>query len=210
MLLNFSDLITRHSLNITGIIQVGCHHCQEVPTYHAHGIRKLVLIEPCAAAFKIAHHKYGSDPYITLLNFACGSYTGEASMFVETANQGQSNSLLKPKNHMKQYPDIKFRDTEMVQVRPLDALPIPAGCNMLNIDTQCSEMQVLTGAKRTLDTIDYIMSEVNAPGAELYEGCTDINEMDAFLSTWDFVRVEEPKWINGTWSDSFWIKKRTL
>lgn len=208
MLLDFSSLITKYSLQITGVLQVGAHHGQEVPIYRKHGIRKVALIEPCSPAFKILHNKYGKDPDITLFNCACGSYTGEAAMFTETANQGQSNSLLKPANHLKQYPTIQFKDTELVQVRPLDALPLPEGLNFLSIDTQCSELQVLSGAKTVLESIDYIMAEVNAPGAELYEGCTDINEMDQFLMYWKFYRPEEPKWINNSWTDSFWIKQK--
>lgn len=208
MLLNFPDLITKYSLKISGILQVGGHHGQEVPIYHKHGIRKIVLIEPCGPAFKILQQKFGKDPDITLFNVACGSYTGEASMFIETANQGQSNSLLKPVNHLKQYPDIKFAGTETVQVRPLDALPLPSGLNFISLDVQCFEMQVLVGAKKTLESIDYVMSEVNAPGAELYEGCTDINELDAFLKPYGFVRPDEPQWINNSWTDSFWIKNR--
>lgn len=208
MLLNFSALIKRYDLKISGILQVGAHHGQEVPIYRKHGIRQVALIEPCSPAFKILHDKYGKDPDITLFNCACGSYTGEAAMFTETANQGQSNSLLKPANHLKQYPTIQFKDTELVQVRPLDALPLPEGLNFLSIDTQCSELQVLSGAKTVLESIDYIMAEVNAPGAELYEGCTDINEMDQFLMYWKFYRPEEPKWINNSWTDSFWIKQK--
>jgi len=206
MLLNFPDLITRYNMNITGVIHVGCHHSQEVPMYHASGIHNIVLIEPAKAAYEVTAKKYGATKGITLFNVACGSYTGEASMFMETVNQGQSSSLLKPVNHLKMYPEIKFTGTELVQVRPLDALPLPTGCNLLNMDVQCGEMQVLIGAKRTLETIDYIISEVNAPGAELYEGCTDIEEMDTFLSAYGFTRPEEPKWINGAWSDSAWIK----
>lgn len=206
MLLNFSELIKRYDLKISGILQVGAHHGQEVPIYRKHGIRNVALIEPCSPAFKILQQKFGKDPDITLFNCACGSYTGEAAMFVETANQGQSNSLLRPANHLKQYPTIQFKDTELVQVRPLDALPLPDNLNFLSLDVQCFEMQVLVGAKRTLDNIDYVMSEVNAPGANLYEGCTDITELDNYLKQWGFVRPEEPQWINGSWSDSFWIK----
>lgn len=206
MLLNFPDIIKRYSLKITGVLHVGCHHSQEVPLYHAEGINNIVLIEPARAAYEVTAKKYGKTTGITLFNVACGSYTGEASMFTETANQGQSSSLHKPMNHLKMYPEIKFTGSELVQVRPLDALPLPPGCNLLNMDVQCGEMQVLIGAKRTLETIDYIISEVNAPGAEMYEGCTDIVEMDTFLSQWGFARPEDPKWINGAWSDSLWIK----
>lgn len=204
MLLNFPDLIKKHSLKITGIIQVGCHHCQEVPTYHAHGILKLVLIEPCAAAFKIAQLKYGNDPDITLLNFACGSYTGEASMFIETANAGQSNSLLKPVNHLKHYPDIKFKDTELVQVRPLDDLPLPAGINTLVMDVQGGEGHVLLGGRQVLAGMDYVYTEVNADNGNLYEGATGITELDAIL--YEFERVET-SWTKQGWGDSLYIRK---
>lgn len=208
MLLNFPNLIKRYNLNIKGVLQVGAHHGEEVPEYSKHGIKNIVLIEPCAPAFKILQNKFGSHHHIQLFNCACGSYIGEASMHVETANNGQSNSLLKPKNHIKQYPDIQFTDSEKVRVTTLDSLPLSMHkYNMLNMDCQCSEMQVLIGAKKTLESIDYIISEVNYPGAELYEGCTNITEMDDFLKAFGFVRPEDPEWIGGTWGDTFWIKK---
>lgn len=197
-------------MKITGALVVGAHHGDEIPEYRKHGIRNLILIEPCAPAFEVLTGKYWKDPDIQLLNFACGSYTGEASMYTETSNKGQSNSLLKPANHMKMYPDIKFRGTELVQVRPLDALPLQGPFNFMSLDVQCFEMQVLVGGKRVLEQIDYLMSEVNAPDANLYEGCTDINEMDGFLSAFGFKRPEDPKWINGAWSDAVWIKQHLL
>lgn len=208
MLLNFSQLIGKYRLKISGIVQVGAHHGEEIAEYTRHGIKNIVLIEPCAPAFKILQNKFGAHHHIQLYNVACGSYNGEAEMHVETANKGQSNSLLKPKNHTTQYPDIKFSGSEKVRVKTLDSLELPMHkYNMLNMDCQCSEMQVLIGAKKTLESIDYIISEVNFPGAELYEGCTDIKEMDEFLKGYGFYRPEDPKWIGGTWGDTLWIKK---
>lgn len=209
MLLNFSQIISRYNLKITGIVQVGAHHGEEIPEYTKQGIKNIVLIEPCAPAFNILQNKFGAHHHIKLYNVACGSYNGEADMHVETSNKGQSNSLLKPKNHTTQYPDIKFCEKERVHVKTLDSLQLPMHkYNMLNMDCQCSEMQVLIGAKKTLEAIDYIVSEVNYPGAELYEGCTDIKEMDEFLKTFGFYRPEDPKWVGGTWGDTLWIKNR--
>lgn len=128
-------------------------------------------------------------------------------MFVETANQGQSNSLLKPANHLKQYPDIKFGGTELVQVRPLDALPLPEGLNFLNMDVQGSECQVLTGGKKTLDGIDYVYTEVNEDNANLYEGACGLSELDAILH--EFKRVETGMTGQG-WGDALYIRRTLL
>jgi hypothetical protein len=53
MLLNFSQLIGKYRLKISGIVQVGAHHGEEIAEYTQHGIKNIVLIEQCAPAFKI-------------------------------------------------------------------------------------------------------------------------------------------------------------
>lgn len=207
MLLNFPDLIAKYSLKITGLVQIGAHWGEETDTYLRMGIKPIVLIEPCGPAFNILTEKFGSHPDITLLNFACASYTGEASMFVETANGGQSNSLLKPAMHMRHYPNIKFRDTELVQVRPLDALPLPL-CNTLVMDCQGGECQILTGARQVLQSIDYIYTEVNADNANLYEGAGGMTELCAILHEF---AVVESSWVsNHGWGDACFIRKSVL
>lgn len=204
MLLNLSTLITKYSINITGVVHIGGHFGEEYTTYKKHGIENVVFIEPCGPAFKELQRQFGNTPGVTLINVACGSITGEATMYVETANQGQSNSLLRPANHMKHYPEIKFRDTELVQVRPLDALPLPQPFNMLNIDTQGSECQVLVGGRQTLSQIDYVYIEVNQDDANLYEGACGISELDAIL--YEFDRVETSMTKQG-WGDALYIRR---
>jgi FkbM family methyltransferase len=208
MLLKLDQLLTKYNLQIRGVCQVGAHWGEEVPIFRQYNINPIILIEPCAPAFAILEEKYSTSQDITLFNVACASYTGEASMFVETANGGQSNSLLKPANHMRQYPEIKFRDTELVQVRPLDALLIPSSVNMLSLDVQGTEGHVLRGAALTLKQIDYVYTEVNADNANLYEGATPISEMDAILH--EFKRVET-SWVgNHGWGDACYIRKTLL
>lgn len=207
MLLNFSSLIKKYSLSITGIVHVGAHEGEEVETYHQNGIANICLIEPCGPAFKFLLQRFGVFARIELFNVACGSYTGEASMFVEKANHGQSNSLLKPANHLKHYPEIQFTETELVQVRPLDALSLPGGINMLVMDVQGAECQVLTGATHYLKSFDYIYTEVNEDGANLYEGACGITELDAILH--EFSRVET-KFTRQGWGDALYLRKSKL
>jgi hypothetical protein len=62
----------------------------------------------------------------------------------------------------------------------------------------------LKGGIKTLATIDYILTEVNRD--ELYENCTRIEQLDSFLETLNFQRVET-HWEGGTWGDAFYLKK---
>ena len=76
--------------------------------------------------------------------------------------------------------------------------------NFINIDVQGYELEVFKGGKKVLESIDYILSEVN--NAEVYENCVNVSELDVFLREFGFERVE-PNWEGGTWGDAFYIKK---
>jgi hypothetical protein len=75
--------------------------------------------------------------------------------------------------------------------------------NFINVDVQGYELEVFKGGSEFLNSIDYIMTEVNR--AELYKGCARIEELDTFLSEYGFERVETT-WDGGTWGDAFYVK----
>ena len=75
---------------------------------------------------------------------------------------------------------------------------------MINIDVQGYELEVFKGGSDFLNHIDYIISEVNRE--ELYKGCAMINEVDEYLSNYNFKRVKTC-WDGGTWGDALYIKK---
>lgn len=207
MLLSFAQLVIRYKPYIKGVIHVGAHHGEEVDDYLKYGLRDIVLIEPCSKAFAVLHNKYGSHHHIKLINMACGTLDCEAEMYVETANKGQSNSLLKPVNHLTHYPDIKFNEKERVRVNTLDSLLLPDKFNFLNMDVQGAEGHVLNGAADTLRHVDYVYTEINRDDAQLYEGAVGITELDAILGA--FKRVET-KWTDQGWGDAFYIRKTLL
>lgn len=202
MLINLSDIITKHRVDIRGIIHVGAHYGQEHQEYLNQGVENIVYVEPCREAFQKLSAL--STNNINLFNTALADYEGEAEMFTESHNKGQSNSLLKPGTHTKHHPLIRFNDTEKVKVTTLDSLPISRTLyNFLNIDVQGAELMVLRGGRDTLKGIDYIYTEVNRE--PVYEGCPMIEELDAFLS--DFTRVET-MWSKWGWGDAFYVRKK--
>ena len=207
MLLNLTSLVKKYNLRITGVIHVGAHFGEEVPEYFRLGIKNIALVEPCAKAFNTLKQKFSGHHHIQLFNYACAAYQGEALMHTETANKGQSNSLLKPVEHLKHYPDIQFTGTEPVKIRRLDSLGLPNKYNMINMDVQGAEGGVVAGASGLMQQIDYVYTEVNKDGANLYHGATPISELDKLLG--DFTRVEV-SWTGQGWGDALYIRTSKL
>ena len=69
---------------------------------------------------------------------------------------------------------------------------------------QNSKDAFFIGAKKTLNTIDYIIAEVNRD--ELYENCARVEEVDAYLGLYGFER-KETSWAGMSWGDAFYVKK---
>lgn len=201
MELKIEDILPNH--NVRGIIHIGGHHGQEWSVYYKYKV-PVIFIEPCSRAFKILEEKFAGNEMITLFNYAMGSEEFKTEMYIEkTYNLGASNSVLKPKIHLEQYPEIQFTEREEVLVRTLDSLPFDKSqYNILVIDTQGYELEVLKGAKETLKNIDCIYTEVNRE--EMYEDCAMVSEVDEYLK--DFTRTSAD-WRGGRWGDAVYVKK---
>lgn len=200
MYIKINKIIEKYKIPVSGVIHVGAHFGEEYLSYISAGIYNIHFFEASNRTFSRLKFQVGCSP---CYNFALGAVESKSTMYVETSNQGQSNSLLKPLLHSKQYPQITFDETEEVTVRPLDSFNIK-GCNFLNIDVQGFELEVLKGSEQSLPAINYIYSEVNR--AETYENCAQIGEMDGFLSRHGFKRVETI-WAGGIWGDALWVKQ---
>ncbi len=208
MLIAFSELKRKYSLEFTGAIQVGCHWAEEHDELIAIGIKEFVYIEPCKEAFAVIYDKFIQDPKVHLYNVACADTEGRMTMYASSINQGQSNSLLAPKLHLDQHREVVFSDREEVEVVKLDNLDFDKErYNFLVMDCQGAEGLVLKGAVNTLRHIDAIYTECNR--GETYQGNMQIEEMDEFLKAFGFTRVEtfwpSPNW---TWGDCLYIKNK--
>jgi len=204
MLLNFPNLIKKYNLKIKGILHIGAHFGQEFKTYKKMNIKNVCFFEPLPKTFEVLKSNVGDEAI--LHNTAIGNMVGEVEMNVESANQGQSSSILEPAIHLRQYPHIRFTDKVKVKITKLDNfIEDCEKYNFINIDVQGYELEAFKGAEEYLNHIDYIMTEVNRD--EVYKNCPMVGELDEYLSRFNFERVETT-WDGGTWGDAFYIKNK--
>lgn len=202
MLISFSDMVKKYNMNVTGIIHIGAHYGEEISEYVDNGIDDIVLFEPLSENFNILQEKIKNiNANIKSHKVALGSAPTMATMYVSN-NEQQSSSILKPKVHLIQHPNVHFPSREEVLVRTLDQFNL-TNFNFINMDVQGYELEVLKGSINTLNNVDYVYCEVNR--AELYENNAFIEEIDEFLKNYNMIRVETD-WAGETWGDALYIK----
>jgi len=202
MLLNLNAISKKYDTKFKGVLHIGAHWGQEDSLYDSLEIMNRIYFEPLFSNYSMLRSKI--DSKYECIRTALGNTVGEVVMNVETANKGMSSSILKPAIHLQQYPQITFDSTETVAITKLDLVDFDRSkFNFINIDVQGFELEVFRGAVSTLDTIDYINTEVNR--AEVYEGCAKVDELDLFLSQYGFKRLET-SWDGITWGDAFYAK----
>jgi len=202
--MDFDNLIKKYDLNIKGVLHIGANSGEEYPDYLKNNINDMIFFEPIINSYYVLINNIKVGERVKAYNIALGDMTGEIEIHVST-NGGASSSILEPQDHLTQYPRIHFNRKEMVKIDKLDNVGFNRDTfNLMNIDVQGYELNVLKGAVNTLNTVDYIMTEINK--VHLYKEGVLESELDSFLSDFGFVRVET-YWAGGTWGDAFYIKK---
>jgi len=207
MELDLKKLIKKYNLNLYGVINIGSHYFQERQLFEEIGIKNYLLIEPQKHAFEETVKKSTALNNCKILNCALSDKEGEMTLYCDKieVNAGVSSSLLKPKDHLKKFPWVEFNREERVNVLKLDNIVLnKEDYNFIFIDVQGNELNVFKGGENTLVYIDVILTEVNF--IELYENCCLVEQLDEFLKSYYFVRVETGKDLGG-YSDALYIKK---
>ena len=194
---------------IKGVIHIGAFAGEELRQYRSIGLSNTIMFEPQEHLYNDIKSRCIVDEQIH--NVALGSERGSKEMYISfreggvSHGSGASSSLLKPKVHLEEHPEVTFPETKTVEVHLLDDYYDPYGpeYNFLNIDVQGYELEVLKGGTKTLENIDAMIVEVNRD--EVYENCPMIEDIDNFLKDFDFVRVAEV-WQSKSWGDALYAR----
>ena len=197
---------------ITGAIHVGAFVGEELSQYRSLGLTNTILFEPQKKLFDIVNSKCIIKEKV--FNVALGSEEDVVGMFISDREGGVSNgagassSILAPKKHLTEHPEVTFPSKESINVKRFDKFIEEneintSEHNFLNIDVQGYELEVLKGMGDELNKIQLIVAEVNRD--EMYEGCPMIEEIDSYLQGFGFQRLAV-EWQSESWGDAVYFK----
>jgi FkbM family methyltransferase len=170
-----------------GVIKIGAHYGEGYCGYVKAGVKNFIFIEPVKTNYDILVRELPKSDNIKTFNMALGNRTGTVKMFIEESNKGQSCSIMRPTNHLIEYPDIQFNIEEYVLIDRLDNIKYDRNLyDELHIKAQGYEFEVLKGATDSLKYINMITMQVYR--VELFEGCPLVEEIIDYLH--DFCLVE--------------------
>ena len=212
MIFDLHKITSEFSFDIKGVIHVGGYTGGELPAYRSLGLANTILFEPQEHLASIISQKCISKERV--FTMALGSKKEQAEMYISDIDggiingAGQSSSILKPKVHLTEHPNITFPTTASIEVDLLDDVLADnnidvSDYNFLNVDVQGYELEVLKGSRKTLGHIGAMILEVNR--SEMYEGCPMVEEIDVFLREWGFKRVLTG-WQSDGWGDALYVK----
>jgi FkbM family methyltransferase len=205
---NVYNYLKQLNLNITGILHIGAHECEELNDYVRNGINEDNIIWIDAIKEKVELAKSKNIKYI--YNEAVSNK--EEDIVFNITNNGQSSSILELDTHKVHHPEIHVVEQRNMKTITLETFfkknnINPNKYNFWNLDIQGAELFALKGAGNILDNVDVLYLEVNTE--HLYKGCSLLNELEDFLHSKNFHRVAI-QMTSANWGDALYISKRCL
>jgi FkbM family methyltransferase len=205
MLINFRELFPKFNLYFNGVLHIGANIGEEAPVYEELGIHKQVWIEANPEIFKQLEVNIADYPSATAHNYCIGDEDGKEVMFHVSNNGSQSSSILDLKLHKVEHPNVDYVAHVPMVMRRVDKLGLDlTDCDLLNVDLQGADLLALKGLGDIIKQFRAVYIEVNK--SELYEGCALIEDVDFYLGSFGFQRVETEWARNKTWGDALYIK----
>lgn len=124
-----------------GIVYAGANEGQEIPLCK-NLTNKVYAFEPIkddSVWSKLIKHQ---SEKVECFNVALTDFNGKIDFYTATNNY-QSSSILKPKNHIQEFPNVGFVGKTVVEARRLDSYDFEY--DVLIMDVQGAELSVLNG-----------------------------------------------------------------
>jgi FkbM family methyltransferase len=142
--------------------------------------------------------KKNTQNYNNIITYplALSSQTGEDILYISSGTSDGSSSLLPPKEHLTEHPDVVFREQIKIPTVTLDDWVLKNNIPRLDflwLDLQGHELSVLKAGTNILDTVTAIYTEVSLK--DMYNGGSMYPEIRQWLAEHGFrVEIEELPW----------------
>ena len=169
-------------------------------------------VEPVAEQYFYLKDKFLNATNVKLFNLALSDKNGSQKIYIGSASGHLggmgSSSLLEPKDHTKWFPEIMFKDSEIIQTITLNQFISDnkiALVDLIWLDVQGKELDILKAATsilvKQIKSIHLECSRVN-----LYNKMATFSEIDSFMKSINFIcKINRIGAISG---NAFYINSR--
>jgi 2-O-methyltransferase len=156
----------------------------------------IYAFEPVPELFAKLQARASARPNVSCFQLALGNQDGVQELHVSGGGSDGSSSLLRPKEHLRDHPEVTFGQSTSVEVRTIDSWAAENGVDRVDflwLDMQGLELPVLQAAPVILATVTAIYAEVSL--VETYEGAPLYPELASWLEAAGFkVALERLPW----------------
>jgi len=199
------ELLSKNNIQITGVLHIGAHDCEELSMYNYLNIPQHNIIWIDALADKVQSCQKRGIPNV--FHAVISDKDDETVSFMRT-NNDQSSSILDFGTHAKHYGwcvevgRIQMKTTTIDTFMKREGIKNPELYNFWSFDIQGAELLALKGGEESIKGVKAIYLEVNTE--EVYKKCALIEEIDSYLQVRGFKRIETSM-TNEGWGDALYV-----
>ena len=182
-------MLLLNKINISGSFHIGAHNCEELPFYNKIGLipEDVIWIDAIPSKVTEAINKGIPNVYNAVI-----TDKDDKEIIFNVSNNIQSSSVLEFGTHSQLHPEVVYVDKIKQKSITIDTFfernnIDSSKYNFWNFDIQGAELMALKGATQSIKYAKAIYLEVSE--TELYKGGGLINDIDIFLSQYNFKRV---------------------
>ncbi|MFM6358040.1 MAG: FkbM family methyltransferase [Planktothrix sp.] len=208
MKLDFFNLCQQNNITPNGIIWIGAYDGKTLKRLNLPDTVKTLLIDANPNAVERLQTNFAESPNIQVVQAAISNHNDAVTLHLTSLES--SSSILPWKQYSEIYPNIKEIQQLTLPSLTLDTLLeqlnlSPTDFNILILDIQGAEFLALEGASQLLNTLDGIYTSIYYQ--ELFEGCALAEQVDQFLSDYQFLRVAEGSPYHPSWGEAFYVRQ---
>jgi len=208
MKLNFPDPCQHHNITPRGIILIGAYDGKTLKRLNLPNTVKTLLIDANPSAVERLQENFANSPNIQVVQAAIANHNDTVTLHLTSLES--SSSILPWKQYGEIYPNIKEIQQLTLSSRTLDTLLeelnlSPSDFNILILDIQGAELLALEGATQLLNNLDAIYTNVHYQ--ELFEGGALAEEVNQFLTDYQFDCVAEETPYHPAWGEAFYVRQ---
>ena len=208
MKLNFPDLCQHHNITPRGIILIGAYDGKTLKRLNLPNTVKILVIDANQGAVERLQENFANSPNIQVVQAAIANHNDTVTLHLTSLES--SSSILPWKQYSEIYPNIKEIQQLTLSSHTLDTLLeelnlSPSDFNILILDIQGAELLALEGATQLLNNLDAIYTNVHYQ--ELFEGGALAEEVNQFLSDYQFDIVAEDTPYHPAWGEAFYVRQ---